>query len=214
MCPMRTPDQEERPEPGTADASLGGGFGTVDQADLNDGYGTSDFYDDDYGYGDDTVDPDDSYDTDDTFDDAADEDGGFGTIGDDGALGEGDGVGEAVPVGNEVSDSEAENILEEILDDVFGDDADQVVDDMESSTGMDAVEILDTLGDGYADDDGFGPVDATDGGGVLENPFDGSDAIDAADFVSEADFDLNTDGHVDQGDLREAAHPFDFHAEG
>jgi hypothetical protein len=215
---MRTPDQDERPEPGTADDSLGDGFGTVDQADLNDGYGNSDFYDDSY---DDPIDVEDGYETDDTFDDASDDDGGFGTT-DDGGLGDvdddGGSVGEVIPVGSEVSDAEAENILEEILDDVFGDDTEQVIDDMEASSGLDPSEILETLGDAY-DDDLATTDGADDGSGVFDNnPFDGAGAggevADAADFVSESDFDLNTDGHVDGGDLHEAAHPFDFHVDG
>ena len=215
MCPMRTPDQDERPDPGSVGESLGEGFGSVDPGDIHDGYGAGDFYPE-YGDSyDEPVDPDDTYDTDDTFDDAADDDGGFGS--DDGVTvdGDGTGLGEVVPVGSEVSDAEAENILEEILDDIFGDDADDVVADMEASSGMDASEILESLDDAYVDEDGLGGSDITDGGGVLDNPVDGSaDGMDAADFVSESDFDLNTDGHVDQGDLHEAAHPFDFHVDG
>jgi hypothetical protein len=211
---MRTPDQDERPDPGAADGSLGDGFGSVDQADLNDGYGNSDFYDDSY---DDPADGDGSDDADDTFDDAADDDGGFGGSGDDGGLGDGAGVGEVIPVGSEVSDAEAENILEELLDDVFGDDTEQVIDDMEASSGLDPSELLESLGD--ADDDDPGSLETGDDGGVFDNPFDGgvdggAEVTDAADFVSEADFDLNTDGHVDGGDLHEAAHPFDFHVDG
>jgi hypothetical protein len=205
---MRKPDQDERPESG-ADDSLGGGYGSVDTGDLNDGYGTTSFYDDTY----DPIDPDETYDADETFGDAAGEDGGFGSADDGSTAGDGDGLGEVVPVGSEVSEDEAENILEEILDDIFGDDADDVVDDMQTASGMDAGEILDTLDDVYADE-GFGTVDIPDDGGVVDNPFDGADSADVADFVSQSDFDLNIDGHVDRGDLREAAHPFDFHAEG
>ena len=216
MWAMRTPDQDERPEPGTADQSLGDGFGSVDQGDLNDGYGSHDFYNDDYDDTTDTTDTGDSYDTDDTFDDAADDHGGFGGTGDgDGSgPGGGDGSGEVIQVGSEVSDSEAENILVDILDDVFGDDADEVVDDIETTYGMDASEVLAALGDTYANDDGLNPTDQADDGGVFDNnPFDG-DVGDAADFATQSDFDLNTDGHVDQGDLHEAAHPFDFHVDG
>jgi hypothetical protein len=214
---MRTPDQDERPEPGTADHALGDGFGSVDQGDLNDGYGTSDFYDD--SYDDPTEVADDTYDTDDTFDDAADDHGGFGGDGDGGALGDGTEGSNVVPVGSEVSDADAENVLVDILDDVFGDDADEVLDEMESTYGMDASEILGALGDAYAtDDDGSGlnPVDTTDdGSGVFDNPFDGAtDGGGAADFATQSDFDLNTDGHVNQADLHEAAHPFDFHVDG
>jgi hypothetical protein len=218
---MRTPDQDERPDPGTAGSAgeaLGDGFGSVDQGDLNDGYGSHDFYDDSY---DDPTDvADDTYDTDATFDDAADDDGGFGGSGPDGGVDDGSGVGEVVPVGNEVSDADAENILVDILDDVFGDDADEVVDEMETAYGMDASELLEALGDGYATDDdgGLSPVDTSDDGGVFDNPFDPTsgttDVGDAADFATQSDFDLNADGQVNHGDLQEAAHPFDFHVDG
>jgi hypothetical protein len=212
---MRTPDQDERPEPGTADDALGDGFGSVDQGDLSEGYGTDDFYESSYDPTD--VDVDDDYDTDDTFDDAPDDHGGFGGTGD-GVPGDADGGGDVVPVGSEVSDGEAENVLIDILDDVFGDDADEVLDDMEATYGMDASEILVSLGDNYAVDDdgsGFSPAGPSDDGGVFDNnPFDGQPDGDAADFATQSDFDLNTDGHVDQGDLHEATHSFDFHVEG
>jgi hypothetical protein len=214
---MRTPDQNERPDPGTADDALGDGFGSVDPGDLNDGYGTHDFYGDSY----DAAEVDDTYDTDDTFDDAADDDGGFGGSDDTGAGGGGgDGVGSVVQAGGDAGEAEAENVLVDILDDVFGDDADEVVEDMEATYGMDASEILASLGDDYAVDDesgrSFVAADADDGGDVLDdNALDGQpDGGDVADFVTQSDFDLNTDGHVDPGDLHEAAHSLDFHVDG
>jgi hypothetical protein len=51
-----------------------------------------------------------------------------------------------------------------------------------------------------------------DGDG-FDTPFDQPEVNDA-ELSTESDFDLNADGHVDHGDLREAAHPFDFHADG
>jgi hypothetical protein len=214
---MRTPDQDERPEPGTAGEALGDGFGSVDVGDLTDGYGADEFYPD-YGDSDDPIDPDDTYGADDTFDDAVDDDGGFGA--DDGGIavggdGDGSGLGEVLAVGNEASDDGADNILEEILDDIFGDDADDVVLDAQTAPGMDAGDLLSSLDEAYVDDEGFGLADiADDGGSEILDPFDGGDVTDAADYVSQSDFDLNTDGHVDGGDLHEAAHPFDFHVDG
>jgi hypothetical protein len=222
---MRTPDQDERADDGTVSEAFGDGFGSVDQGDLNDGYGTDDFYDDSYTEPevDDQVD-DDSTDADDTFDDAAEDEGGFGT--DDTVVVEDDGVDvgddgtEVVPTAAEAAEEdEPSNILEEILDDVLGGDVGDIGGGIGDTYATDTPDFL----QGIDDEDGTGPLDDDSASsainnegsdGVFDSPFDQPDGADAADFVTESDFDLNTDGHVDRGDLREAAHPFDFHADG
>jgi hypothetical protein len=218
---MRTPDQDERAESDTAPPALDDGFGGPDVAggDLNDGYGSHSFYGD---ADDDATPDDDGGDTslnDDTFNDAGDDHGGFGGTGAADTGDGGDDSGEAAGGfnGGDVSEAQAENILTDILDNVFGDDADDVVEDMEDSYGVDATDLLTALGDTYGTDDGSGATD--DGSGVFDNPFDGADGGgvgdvgDAADMVTGTDLDLTGDGHVNHADLSEAAHPFDFHVD-
>lgn len=165
---MRTPDEDGAPEDGTTSGSVGDGFGTS-AGELTDGFGEDDFSDgDDTGFGD--------GDTGDSSD----------TTGDGGSS-----------FGDGLSDAEAENVLVEILEDVFGDDAPDVLEDMEDATGLDSGELYQGLDEadafvGVADD------------GMAEAPFDSTD------LPTNDDFDLTRDGHVDSHDLHEAAHPFDF----
>jgi hypothetical protein len=222
---MRTPDQDERAEEGTLSEAFGDGFGSVDQGDLNDGYGTDSFDDDDYSEPEVADDPVDE--SDDTFDDAAEDEGGFGgpddgttetgdttdttggiDVDDDGAM--------VVPTGAEATEDDPDNIIEEIIDDVLGGDAGEAIGGVGDTYAVDGADLLDGLDDpGFDGDDGTATSAINNSGdGVFDSAFDQPEVGDAADFVTESDFDLNADGHVDHGDLREAAHPFDFHADG
>jgi hypothetical protein len=223
---MRSPDQDERADDGTVSEAFGDGFGSVDQGDLNDGYGTDDFYDDTYTEPDAVDEPvdDGSTDADDTFDDAVDDEGGFGTT-DDTVVVEDDGIvvgddgAEVTPTAAEApEEDEPGNILEEILDDVLGGDVGDIGGEIGDTYGTDTPDFLQGLDDedgtGLDGDSASSAINNESSDGVFDSPFDQPDGADVADFVSESDFDLNTDGHVDRGDLREAAHPFDFHADG
>jgi len=188
MCGMRTPDEDGSPDDGTVSSSLGDGFGSS-ASDLTDGFGEDDFSEDN------SFDPTDTTSTD---------DGGL----DDTT----DGDGSDTPFGDGLSDAEAENVLVEILEDVFGDDAPEVLDDMEAATGLDAGELIDALDetDSTPDDDGIDAF-SLDGPGAGDLvPDDGFDPFEPSEIPSESDFDLTGDGHVDHHDLHEAAHPFDF----
>ena len=192
MVPMRTPDEDTTLDgDGSASSSLGDGFGSS-AGDLTDGFGDDDFSDDNYSSDSDS-DSDDADSSDDSFED---------TFGDDTSDGDSPGL----------SDAEAENVLVEILEDVFGDDGPEVLDEVEAEGfRMDGGELFEAMDDAYAS---TGPVpDLTiDIGGELDGGgFDvPDDAFDPSDMVSETDFDLTGDGHVNVHDLHEAAHPFDF----
>lgn len=123
-----------------------------------------------------------------------------------------DGDTSDTPFGDGLSDAEAENVLVEILEDVFGDDAPEVLDDMEAATGMDASELVDALGDtdSTPDDDSTDAFSLDGSSGADAVPDDAFDPFEPAEIPSESDFDLTGDGHVDNHDLHEAAHPFDF----
>jgi hypothetical protein len=118
-------------------------------------------------------------------------------------------IDHTTPFGEGHGDDGAENVLVEILDDVFGDDAPDVVAELEASTGMDADELVDALSGGpapYAQDElspDYQALNGLDGG---DEPFDDTD------LPTKDDFDLTHDGHVDHHDLHEALHPFDFHS--
>lgn len=187
MGPMRTPDED-----GTADGSVGDGFGPVTEDDLNGGFGDDDFSED-------NTFEDDTTGTDTTSTDSTDStDGGFGD--DDG---EGD-----TPFGDGLSDAEAENVLVEILEDVFGDDAPEVLDDA-SGTSSDAGDVFEALTDVSLTDAGLDPMAEADN--ALSGLDDGGfDPFEPAEIPSESDFDFTGDGQVDGHDLHEASHPFDF----
>lgn len=179
---MRSPDEEGTGGDESVSSSLGEGFGSS-ASDLTDGFGEDDFSDDNYSETDFSDD-----DTDITVEDVDVEeeteadDGGFEFPGDDG-----DGL----------SDDEASNVLEEILEDVFGDDGPEVLDEVEpdspfslsgSDGGSSLTDLGNELGDGFT-----------------------QEAFDPGDIPSQDDFDLNRDGQVDQLDLDEVTH-LDFDA--
>jgi hypothetical protein len=190
MVPMRTPDEDTTLDgDGSAPSSLGDGFGSS-AGDLTDGFGDDDFSDDNYSSDSDSDDADFS---DDSFDDTSD-----------GDTSEGDSPG--------LSDAEAENVLVEILEDVFGDDGPEVLDGVEAEGfRMDGGEQFEAMDDAYASTDPVPDMTIDIGGELDGGGFDvPDDAFDPSDMVSEADFDLTGDGHVNVHDLHEAAHPFDF----
>jgi hypothetical protein len=81
-----------------------------------------------------------------------------------------------------LSDAEAGNLLEQILEDVFGDDAPEVLDNVDSQAFRpDAGEMFEPLPE-----------------------------LEPTDIPTESDFDLAADGDLDGADLHDAAHPFDF----
>ena len=196
MGAMRTPDEDGALDGGEVSGSVGDGFGSS-AGDLTDGFGEDDFSDDNTF---DTTDTGDSGDTTTTGDgstaDGSTADGGT----DDGGTSFGDGL----------SDAEAENVLVEILEDVFGDDAPEVLQDMEAATGLDGSELYQALDEADASDDAPAVplMDEADGLETLQD--DAYDPYDPAEAMSRSDFDLTGDGHVDHHDLHEAAHPFDF----
>jgi len=178
--PMREPDDE-----GGLDAQqpLGDGFG-ASADDLTTGFGEDDFSDDAQATA--------------GEDEPTDEDG------------DGDGESAGAQFGDGLSDEEAENVLVEILDDVFGEDAPEVIRDLEASTGLDPSELVDVLSEPsalYGNQDPLSPDFAALNG--LETP---DEAFDDTDLPTKDDFDLTHDGHVDHHDLHEATHPFDFHS--
>lgn len=191
---MRTPDDDGNPDDGSVSTSVGDGFG-ASAGDLTEGFGDDDFSDDNSF--DDTT-PVDTDTTDTTGTDSTDstDDGSSTTVDE----GDGDGFGDGL------SDSEAENVLVDILEDVFGDDAPEVLEDMEADSGLDPSELYDGLSSTF-DLDGEA---ATDTGVEALQQDEGLDPFEPSEIPSESDFDLTTDGHVDGHDLQEAVHPFDF----
>lgn len=182
MVAMRRPDEDLDPDGGLdhPETPLGDGFG-ASADDLTTGFGDDDFSDDAH----DSV-------GDGTDDDSDDDDG------------------EGSQFGDGLSDEEAENVLVEILDDVFGGDAPEVVRDLEVSTGLDPSELVDVLSEPtalYDNQDPLSPDFAVLNG--LESP---DETFDDTDLPTKDDFDLTHDGHVDHHDLHEATHPFDFHS--
>lgn len=118
------------------------------------------------------------------------------------------------PFGDGLSDAEAENVLVEILEDVFGADAPEVLDEVGSGGGSSDDGGLFEAFDGAPDDDGGSFIDTLNetfgdngAGPVVGDAFD---PFEPTDIPSGDDFDLTSDGHVDGHDLHEAAHPFDF----
>lgn len=190
MVPMRSPDEDSTPDgDGSVSSSLGEGFASAE--DLNEGFGEDDFSEDNYS-------SDDSDDGDDFSDDSFED-----TIGDDSDGDTSDSPG--------LSDSEASNVLEEILEDVFGDDGPEVLDEVEAEGfRMDGGELFEALEDAYASTDAGADL-TLDMGGELDGGLEvQEDAFDPSDIPSESDFDLTGDGHVNVHDLHEATHPFDF----
>lgn len=183
MVPMRTPDEDGTQDgDGIVSSSLGEGFGSSAIE-----FGEDDFSDD-FSVADSV---------DDSSDDSSDSDDSFDLPGDD---------------SDELSDAEAENVLEQILEDVFGDDAPEVLDEVDSQAFRpDAGEMFESLDGAYEGSDagsglGLDLGGELDGGGFETVP----DDFDPAEALTESDFDLTGDGHVNAQDLHEAAHPFDF----
>lgn len=196
MGPMRTPDDDGSGE-GAVSSTVGDGFGPVTGDDLEDGFGDDDFSDDntfDDSFGDDTGDSVDTGDGGGPFDDTSDTSGSGDT-----------------PFGDGLSDDEAENVLVEILEDVFGADAPDVLDTEEAGTSGDGSDVFGALAGSSSDDDGGGSLgDAFGDDGVspvVDDPFD---PFEPAEIPSDSDLDFTGDGRVDVHDLHEAAHPFDF----
>jgi hypothetical protein len=167
---MRTPDDDEPTATSSEQSSRSLGDGMAadgsSAADWTDGYGSPDdeFYEDEVGSYDDSTDS-----TDSSYDDPDDPD-----------------VVEIEPgivVEPGLSEEEAEDILEDILDDTFGPQADQIVDDLQETSGLEAVEILEVLTDtDLSDPSGseatessaaemFEP-DVTEASSPFDNPFD------------------------------------------
>ncbi len=208
---MRTPDEDGSGEDAVS-TSVGDGFGES-AGDLEDGFGDDDFSDDtsidDTSFGEDTTDS--GTDTSDTGDGPFGDDSSDGPFGDDsGDSGSGD-----TPFGDGLSDAEAENVLVEILEDVFGADAPEVLDEVDAGggSGGSSGDVFEAL-DGEAEDDGGSFVDTLNetfgGDGAGQVVDDAFDPFEPTDIPSGDDFDLTRDGHVDGHDLHEAAHPFDF----
>lgn len=209
MLPMRTPDEDGSGEDAVS-TSVGDGFG-ASADDLEDGFGDDDFSDDtSFGDGTGTGDTT-TVDTDEgSFGDDTDTGGDGGPFGDDGA---------DTPFGDGLSDAEAENVLVEILEDVFGTD-NEALDEVDTGgtgggdgTGSGDGGLFEAF-DGASDDDGGSFVDTfndtlgDDGAGAVVD--DAFDPFEPTDIPSGDDFDLTRDGRVDVHDLHEAAHPFDF----
>lgn len=200
MLPMRTPDEDGSGEDAVS-TSVGDGFG-ASADDLEDGFGDDDFSDD-TSFGDDT---------DDTGTTTVDTD--EGPFGDDTGTGD---DGADTPFGDGLSDAEAENVLVEILEDVFGTD-NEALDEVDTSgaggtgTGSGDGGLFEAF-DGASEGDGGSFVDTfndtlgDDGAGTAVEDFD---PFEPTDIPSGDDFDLTRDGRVDVHDLHEAAHPFDF----
>lgn len=145
---MRRPDEEELSDDVTDVGEVGAGFGAV--VDLRDGYGTYDEGFDDYG--------DESESSlDDSFDDSSDDsfDDGFG---------EGHSAGDPA-----VTEAEAEAILVDVLEEDYGSEADEVVDEMQEATGMSALELLEDI-TGIDLDGSESSSDAGSGFDALEMP--------------------------------------------
>jgi len=198
MLPMRTPDEDGSGED-TVSTSVGDGFG-ASADDLEDGFGDDDFSDD-TSFGDDT--------------------GDTTTVGtDEGSFGDDTGDGGDTPFGDGLSDAEAENVLVEILEDVFGSDT-EALDEVDSTdagdggagTGSGDGGVFEAFDGTTDEDDGGSFVDTfngalgDDGGSAVVDDFD---PFEPSDIPSGDDFDLTRDGRVDVHDLHEAAHPFDF----
>ncbi|MGH9212224.1 MAG: hypothetical protein ACRD2C_16310 [Acidimicrobiales bacterium] len=192
---MRKPNEEDLSGEAADASSVGDGFGgAVDFSDSG-YYGSS--FDDDY-----TSDEDESLgddESDESFEDDA-SDGGLDT--------------DETAFGDEVTEDQAEDILEDMLDEAYGPDAAAMVDNLEESSGMSAVEILEDitgmdLGGDREADDFESPDGSSDGGVGAIDPFESPD-MPEADMATPDDFDLNRDDHVDVGDAHEAAHVLDF----
>jgi hypothetical protein len=187
---MRKPSEEDLSDDVADTGSVGDGFSAA--VDLSDSpYGEG--FDGDY-----STEEDDSSGSDSTDD----------SFGDDG-----DGDLDETSFGSDLTEDEAEDILEDMFDETYGPDADEVVDDLQESTGMSAIEILeDITGTELSGSDasaGLAPLDSVDGLDTID-PFEGPD-MPEADMATKDDFDLNADGHVNHADVHELTHPFDFH---
>src|SRR5687768_16513115 len=186
MWPMRTPDGDG-PDGGSTPGQVGDGFG-ASADDLTDGFG-DDFPDDGFGDSTDTTGTGDTTGTDGT-------DGGFGD--DTGStVGTGDSTDtDDTPFGDGLSDAEAENVLVEILEDVFGEDGPGALDDAEAGAGSatedDVFDALENALSAPGLDDG-----TADGLVADEAPVDPFDPFEPSDIPSESDFDFTGDGLVD-----------------
>ena len=191
---MRKPNEEDLSDEAADVGSVGAGFGG--SVDLSEDSYYGDSFDSDYT---DESNGSRGDDADGSFDDSDGGDGGPDT--------------EEAAFGEEVTEAEAEAILEDMLDDTYGSDAGALVEDLEQSTGMSAVEILeDITGLDLGDNSGSDEVTALDGtsGGIGSvDPFEAPESPEL-DMATSSDFDLNRDGHVDVGDAHEAAHLFDY----
>lgn len=189
---MRTPDGDG-PDGGSTSGQVGDGFG-ASADDLTDGFG-DDFPDDGFGDSTDTTGTGDSTGTDGGF---GDDTGGTGGTGDSTDT-------DDTPFGDGLSDAEAENVLVEILEDVFGEDGPGALDDAEAdTTSVTEDDVFDAL------ENALSAPGLDDGTVVDEAPVDPFDPFEPSDIPSESDFDFTGDGLVDGADLHEAAHPFDF----
>jgi hypothetical protein len=147
---MRKPNEDDLSAEAADSGSVGDGFGGA--VDLSDSTSYGDGFDDYTDYSD--------------TDHSDESDGSVSD--DDGSFGDDSGGGldpEETVFQEEVTEVEAEAILEDMLDETYGSDAAAMVEDMEEASGMSAVEILeDITGLDLGGDDGqAAEVDALDG---------------------------------------------------
>lgn len=206
---MRKPNEDDLSDEAVETGAVGDGFDGV--VDLTDGYGTyGDTFDDDYASDDDYSSDEDGASVDDESSDESFADEDLETSVDDTSF------------GADISEAEAEEMLEDVLQDDYGiEDAEGMVEDLEQSTGMSATEILEDITgiDLDGSDDGLDDTSSGSQSGFLQSGSDsGVEQVDlfggtdtpGMDMATESDFDLTGDGQVDGRDLHEATHPLDF----
>jgi hypothetical protein len=148
---MRKPNEDDLSEDVADTGSVGDGFSAV--VDFSDPYGSS--FDDDYMSEEDESFGEES--TDESFDDELSDDADLDV--------------DEPSFGADLSESEAEDILEDMLEESYGSNADEAVESLEESSGMSAIEILEDitgqeLGDSERDSDSDALDPTSDGMGT------------------------------------------------
>lgn len=178
---MRTPNEDSRSDDATDVGEVGKGFDPIGEDDLDTGYG------EDFDEEDSDDEPDDSYDDEDSDSDSEDSDSDSdddSASDSDGPSSDGDVETDEDVFATDMTEAEAEDYLEDLLEPTYGAEADEMVEDLQEATGMSATELVEDLADyesEYDDSDSSSLTADLDGDSGMVDQSDEPDFLDIAD---------------------------------